>query len=284
MKKFKNFISSLTIFKSTTSRIIGFIFLTFLIIIFLFLYLAIYQITNIDEKHYKENSFYFQEIGTSFGFGPASIKIVYENKKIKTKKNLIIDNDGARLSEDSWEIIWNKEYALLTLKGDYPTYDKFKVYYKNGKFEEIRDKVKYKDNDKDPVDTEKQENAYLERINQENKKIEKEQEELKNQYRNLSAFLKEEGERLTEPISFDYTSKGQLYALVYKEKDNSTKNFIIKTIIFNESFFDDNKIEFVYYKSKIDENGAKLGDDEILGFYRIDKFTEKITNENRKNW
>ncbi|WP_100066023.1 hypothetical protein [Miniphocaeibacter massiliensis] len=266
-------------------RILGIILLVLTIIIAIIIYYEEYRVVTIDEKHNEEKSIYFQEIGKSFLVGPSEIQIVFENDRVKTLKKMRLSNGGILLSENNWKVLWDKEYALITLKGHEQIENKFKIYYKDGKFEEIKSTIYRNKPSISPEEetnsekAEQEEQKKLEKI-----KVEDKDKELSEQYIKVFNYLKEQGEKVTDTEEFDYTAKGQLYMIVYNENEKNTGKPHTKRLIYNENFFEENKTEFVYYESVNSSSEDDIQEEKILGFYILDEITGEVVKENRTGW
>ena len=82
-------------------------------------------------------------------------------------------------------------------------------------------------------------------------------------------------------------AKGWPYAVVYREKaefDGGVKGYKVQKITYDYMKNYEGQDEFVYEEEYCDENGNKVMDTQILGFFLVDHVTLDVTDEHTTQW
>lgn len=82
-------------------------------------------------------------------------------------------------------------------------------------------------------------------------------------------------------------TKGWPYAVVYREKaefDGGVKGYKVQKITYDYMKNYEGQDEFVYEEEYCDENGNKVMDTQILGFFLVDHVTLDVTDEHTTQW
>ena len=263
--------------KRIVLKVLGIILAVIIFITGYTAYMLTMRINKIDKRSMGSYSIEFNEKGWSYVYGESRVKLVLKKdmKKI-SETETGIKNGNYPLNAMNWDILWGKNSATVLLQGYRGRSELVKMDY-NGKihkhFISPKEKEDFMKALEGPTPDEKKEEE----------KYRKEEEEIKKGYSAVFEYLKEKGESLNGDIRFDYTAKGQLYAVV-GEKNTEDGNLEVRTIVYNENFNEKGKIEYVLYSEKRDSSGNTVEDKQIEDFYLVETKTMKITDEKRDTW
>lgn len=253
----------------------------------IFVYETEYKITEIDVATSFDgtHTLTFQEVGEpDWPFGYTHVRLVLkEQTKTVSTCRLDVANDGKRMMPGDWQVTWEDDHVVAVISGEEQGDDEYRLYF-DGKtasdpLETVYGKMPEEllpETNTPPAAEEigvaLDEDGYP--MN----------EAYQAQKRELFAIAQVIGGDADVTIDYRLTAKAYPYAIVSQEIDPETGEIRERRLIWNEGFHEPGAYEYVLQEFHYAADGAELSLPQVINFYRIDRDTLEVTDEQRDTW
>lgn len=226
-----------------------------------------------------EHKLILQQIGDPvWPFGETHARVILK-KGINTitKYKFDVHNDGANISKGSWSVDWNEDSVDCVVYGEEQSDQLYRIYY-DGHVEyrslDTHYGVNYEyqatkpEEEANPVD----EDGYP---------LDEEWQSYKNE---LLKIVDTIGPNDDFDVQCNISAKGYPYAVIKQEIDETTGEKVEQHLVYNESYYDEAKHEYVLEEYHYNSDGTEKDSATIIDFFLIDCETLEVTDEHINTW
>ena len=186
-------------------------------------------------------------------------------------------NDGANISKGSWSVDWNEDSADCVVYGEEQSDQLYRIYY-DGHVEyrslDTHYGVNYEyqatkpEEEANPVD----EDGYP---------LDEEWQSYKNEILKIADTIETNDDF---DVKCNISAKGYPYAVIKQEIDETTGEKVEQQLVYNESYYDESKHEYVLEEYHYNSDGTEKDSATIIDFFLIDCETLEVTDEHINTW
>ena len=228
-----------------------------------------------------EHKLILQQIGDPvWPFGETHARVVLKKgDDIITKYKFNVYNDGSNISNNSWNVKWSDNYVDCIIYGEEQCDQLYHLLF-NGIAEaksldtHYGSKVGYgkqeeeKEEETNPVD----EDGYP---------LDEEWQSYKNEILKIADTIETNDDF---DVKCNISAKGYPYAVIKQEIDETTGEKVEQHLVYNESYYDESKHEYVLEEYHYNLDGTEKDSAAIIDFYLIDCETLEVTDEHINTW
>lgn len=292
--------------KKSMKRIIISIFATLFGILFLLVgsitYVTKYKIHEIDTDMSPDGKYelILQQVGDpDWPFGSTHARVILkEGDKIVKKYRFDVHNDGANISDNSWIVTWYNQSVVWITYGEEQPDQSYRICFDGTTFSKSLDThygVKYEAQKKEERNNSNSvaEEGYSAKgesypVAEESYSADEDGYPLDEEWQSYKKELFKIASTIDSVGDFDVkyciSAKGYPYAILKQEINETTGEKTEYHLIFNESYSDSSKHEYVLEEYIFPSNGGEIPSQTIIDFYLIDCETLEVTDEQINTW
>lgn len=248
-------------------------------------YVVNYKIHEIDTAVSPDGKYelILQQVGDpDWPFGSTHARVVLkEGDKIIKKYRFDVHNDGGNISDNSWVVTWYNNSVVWIIYGEEQPDQSYRICFDGtgtvfSKSLDTHYGVKYESGK-----NVKEEEIETNPVDEEGYPIDDEWQSYK---RELSKIASTIDSVRDSDIECCISAKGYPYAILKQEINETTGEITEYQLIFNESYSDSSKHEYVLEEYIYSSNGEEVPSPTIIDFYLIDCETLEVTDEQINTW
>lgn len=262
-----------------------FIIALFAILVGSITYVVNYRIHEIDTAVSPDEKYelILQQVGDpDWPFGSTHARVVLkEGDKIIKKYRFDVYNDGGNIADNSWIVTWYDNSVVWIAYGEEQPDQSYRICFDGtgtvfSKSLDTHYGVKYESGK-----TVKEEEIETNPVDEEGYPIDEEWQSYKRELSKIASTI----DSVSDPdIECCISAKGCPYAILKQEINKTTGEITEYQLIFNESYSDSSKHEYVLEEYIFSSNGEEVPSPTIIDFYLIDCETLEVTDEQINTW
>ena len=248
-------------------------------------YVVNYKIHEIDTDVSPDGKYelILQQVGDpDWPFGSTHARVVLkEGDKIIKKYRFDVHNDGGNISDNSWIVTWYDNSVVWIAYGEEQPDQSYRICFDGtgtvfSKSLDTHYGVKYESGK-----TVKEEEIETNPVDEEGYPIDDEWQSYKRELSKIASTIDSVSD---SEIECCISAKGYPYAILRQEINENTGEKVEYHLIFNESYSDSSKHEYVLEEYIFSSNGEEVPSPTIIDFYLIDCETLEVTDEQINTW
>ena len=248
-------------------------------------YVVNYKIHEIDTDVSPDGKYelILQQVGDpDWPFGSTHARVVLkEGDKIIKKYRFDVHNDGGNISDNSWIVTWYDNSVVWIAYGEEQPDQSYRICFDGtgnvfSKSLDTHYGVKYESGK-----TVKEEGIETNPVDEEGYPIDDEWQSYKRELSKIASTIDSVSD---SEIECCISAKGYPYAVLRQEINENTGEKVEYRLIFNESYSDSSKHEYVLEKYSFSTGSEETPLISIMDFYLIDCATLEVIDEQINTW
>ena len=246
------------------------------------IYTVKYKIHDIDSKLSPDGTseLILQQVGDpDWPFGSTHARVILKNgNNIITKYKFDVHNDGANISKGSWNVDWNEDSVECVLYGEEQSDQLYRIFF-DGSNTESRSLDTHYGANYEYQATKPEEEANP--VDEDGYPLDEEWQSYKNELLKIADTIET---NYDFDVKCNISAKGYPYAVIKQEIDETTGEKVEQHLVYNESYYDESKHEYVLEEYYYNSDGTEKGSITIIDFFLIDCETLEVTDEHINTW
>ena len=254
----------------------------FMILVGGIIYTVKYKIHDIDSKLSPDGTYelILQQVGDpDWPFGSTHARVILKNgNNIITKYKFDVHNDGGNISKGSWSVDWNEDSVECVLYGEEQSDQLYRIFF-DGSNTESRSLDTHYGANYEYQATKPEEEANP--VDEDGYPLDEDWQSYKNELLKIADTIETNDDF---DARCNISAKGYPYAVIKREIDETTGEKVEQHLVYNESYYDESKHEYVLEEYNYNSDGIEKGTATIIDFYFIDCKTLEVTDEHINTW